>query len=216
MKETKGSLERIYPRRRKGCEQLHKGGAPIYCNATLQNFWEWYASDIFSNVERGIFAEYIVAIAVGDNRIITEARDGWGPYDLLSSDGIKIEVKSSGYIQDWPQKKESIPIFGIERKLDWYIETNTYSDYPVRSSDIYVFCLYNRRETDSPDTLDPLDVTQWDFYILPTSILEDKVPEQKKIGLGSLNKLGAKKVRFEQIHETIRETHSEANATNSF
>ena len=147
---------------------------------------------------------------------MTEVRDGWGPYDLLSSDGIKIEVKSSGYIQDWPQKKESKPIFGIERKLDWYLESNTYSDHQVRSSDIYVFCLYNRRETDSPDTLDPLDVTQWDFYILPTSKLEEKVPEQKKIGLCSLNKLGAKKVRFEQIHETIRETHSEANATNSF
>ena len=39
MKETKGSLGRIYSKRRKGCEQLHKGGAPIHCNATLQNFW---------------------------------------------------------------------------------------------------------------------------------------------------------------------------------
>ena len=87
---------------------------------------------------------------------MTEVRDGWGPYDLLSSDGIKIEVKSSGYIQDWRLKKESSLIFGIGRKRDWYKETNTYSDYPVRSSDIYVFCLYNRRATDSPDTLDPL------------------------------------------------------------
>ena len=214
MEKTNESLGPIYPKRRKGCEQLHKGGTPLHCNAILQKFWEWYASEIFSNVERGNFAEYVVAVAVGDSRIMTEVRDGWGPYDLLSSDGIKIEVKSSGYIQDWRQKKESSLIFGIGRKRNWYKETNTYSDYPVRSSDIYVFCLYNRRATDSPDTLDPLDVTQWDFYILSTSILEHQVPEQKKIGLGSLKKLGAKKVTFEQIHETIREMHSEVNATN--
>ena len=117
MEKTNDSLGRIYPKRRKGCDQLHKGGTPIHCNATLQNFWEWYASDIFSNVERGIFAEYIVAVGVGDNRIMTEARDGWGPYDLLSSDGIKIEVKSSGYIQDWPQKKNQFQYLALNINL---------------------------------------------------------------------------------------------------
>ena len=65
MEKTNESLGPIYPKRRKGCEQLHKGGTPIQCNATLQKFWEWYASDIFSNVERGNFAEYVVAVAVG-------------------------------------------------------------------------------------------------------------------------------------------------------
>ena len=52
MRETNESLGRFYHKRRKGCEQLHKSGAPIHCNTTLQKFWEWYTSEIFSNMER--------------------------------------------------------------------------------------------------------------------------------------------------------------------
>ena len=200
-----GSLGRIRPHRRRGNELLHSAGKLIHPNATMQNFWEWYGSDILNNTERGVFAEYIVALAVSDDRVMTDAREGWESYDLLSSDGTRIEVKSSAYIQSWRQMSESSPIFDIARKLAWDADTDTFSDEQVRSSDIYVFCLYNRRASASPDSLDPLDVTQWDFFILPTSVLDREVLEQKTINLGGLDRLGARKVSFGQIHETIRE-----------
>ena len=203
------SLGRIPPHRRKGSERLHSRGKFLDDDATLLNFWEWYASDIFNNTERGVFAEYIVALAVKDRRVFEKAREGWDTFDLLMTDGIKIEVKSSGYIQSWRQERESIPTFDIARKLSWDPDTDTFSDDQVRPADIYVFCLYNRRARDAPNTLDPLDVSEWDFYILPTATLEREVPEQKTIRLGGLNRLGARKVAFGQIHDAIREMLSE-------
>lgn len=210
-----GSLGRIRPHRRSGDEYLHSAGELIHPDANLQNFWEWYGSDILSNTERGVFAEYIVAHAVGDESVMTDAREGWESYDLLSSDGTKVEVKSSAYIQSWRQMSESNPIFDIARKLAWDANTDTFSDEQVRSSDIYVFCLYNRRASVSPNTLNPLDVAQWDFFILPTSVLDRKVPKQKTISLGGLDSLGARKVSFEQIHDTIREMLAETKCTDA-
>jgi hypothetical protein len=32
-------------------------------------------------------------------------------------------------------------------------------------------------------TLDPMDVDQWEFYVLPTTVLNEKVPTQKAIRL---------------------------------
>jgi len=59
--------------------------------------------------------------------------------------------------------------------------------------------------TDMNESLDLLDVSQWDFYILPTAALEREAKEQKTIGLASLERLGARKVSFGQIHDTIRD-----------
>lgn len=49
------------------------------------------------------------------------------------------------------------------------------------------------------DTIDPLDMDQWDFYILPTSVLDDKVGDQKRIGLNSLIKLNPLHVKYGDI-----------------
>jgi hypothetical protein len=49
-----------------------------------------------------------------------------------------------------------------------------------------------------------LDLDQWEFYVLPTSVLNETVGTQKTIGLNSLEKLGALKVKFGSIGQTIR------------
>ena len=61
---------------------------------TLQDFWAWAFSDLVSNTERGKLAEYLVAKAMGCGTQISQT---WESYDLLSPEGIKIEVKTSAY-----------------------------------------------------------------------------------------------------------------------
>lgn len=98
---------------KKGDEEFQNTGQAI--NAVLIDFWRWSASDLVSNATRGILAEYLVACAIG---IADGARVEWDAYDLLipKTDNraeIRIEVKSSAYLQSWQQKKLSKIIFSI-------------------------------------------------------------------------------------------------------
>ncbi|MDE2706087.1 MAG: hypothetical protein OXI35_13540 [Gemmatimonadota bacterium] len=194
------SLRRIPPGRLTGDEPLHSGGNPIRSEDTVLNFWQWSASNLIDNTQRGALAEYIVALAIGS--VDDTRRPEWASYDIKTPADIKVEVKSSAYIQNWAQKKASTPRFSIRQAFAWNPDTSTHSDEKIRDSDIYVFCLHKHRDK---ETLDPLDVSQWDFYILPTAALEREAKEQKTIGLASLERLGARKVSFGQIHDTIRD-----------
>jgi hypothetical protein len=61
-------------------------------------FWKWAFSDFLSNALRGVLAEFIVAKAMDCTDV---QRTEWDAYDVITSDGIKIEVKSSAYLQSW-------------------------------------------------------------------------------------------------------------------
>lgn len=71
---------------------------------------------------------------------------------------------------------------------------------PRRPADVYVIAVHAHQDK---ATLDPLDVDQWDFYVLPTSVLNEKVPTQKSIALSSLLKLGPTKVGFEGLGAVV-------------
>lgn len=160
----------------------------------LSAFWGWAYSDLVGNTERGALAEYIVACALG---VQDNVRVNWDRYDLLSPEGIAIEVKSSGYIQTWAQEKPSSLIFGVQPTYGWDSQTNQYTTEKVRQSDIYVFCVHKHLEQES---VNPLDLSQWDFYLLPTQTLNEAVGGQKTISLPSLLKIGAEKCAFENLH----------------
>ena len=114
-------LPAIKPKRMTGAETIVTPvGKQI---STLLHFWQWAYSDLVGNAERGALAEYIVACALGINH--TE-RISWDKYDLLTREGISIEVKTSGYIQTWEQKDFSKPIFGIQPTYGWNSKTNEY------------------------------------------------------------------------------------------
>ena len=96
-------------------------------------------------------------------------------YDLSTKEGIKIEVKTSAYLQNWHQLQLSKIVFDIAPKQIWDPKTNSLSDSHSRPSDVYIFCLL--KHTD-PLTIDVLNLDQCDFYILPTKILDEKKPRQ--------------------------------------
>lgn len=165
--------------------------------AKLSDYWSWAHSELLCNTERGILAEYLVACALG---IQKNDRVSWDKYDLLSSNGIRVEVKASGYIQTWAQKELSKIVFGVHKSYGWNSISGKYDDTQKRQSDVYVFCVHKHKEQ---DTVNPLDAKQWDFYVVATKILNNKVGNQKTISLSSVEKLGAIKCGYSQLKETI-------------
>ncbi len=173
---------------------LNNSGEEI---AQLVDYWRWAHSDLLGNTERGCLAEYIVACALG---IQNRERVSWDKYDLLSDEGISIEVKASGYIQTWEQSKLSNIVFGIQPTYGWDSESNMYAAEKKRQSDIYVFCVHKHTDQNS---INPLDIRQWDFYILSTEILDEQCGTQKTISLSSLLKIGAQKCDYGMLCEEI-------------
>ncbi|MBN2455359.1 MAG: hypothetical protein JXB29_02290 [Sedimentisphaerales bacterium] len=164
---------------------------------TLKEFWQWLASDLVSNATRGILAEYIVAAALGLNQGV---RYEWNAYDLKTETGLKIEVKSAAYIQSWYQRTLSKITFGIRPTLAWDYETNRQGKEKKRQAGIYVFCLLHHK---NKETINPMDLSQWTFYVISTKKLENACPEAKSITLGRLKKLNSKECRFDTLKETI-------------
>ena len=186
----------VKPTIKTGSEQLTVNGVDI--GHSLLEFWRWGFSDILSNTERGKLAEFIVGSAIGTD--FNRVNDAWGAYDLTSEDGIKIEVKTSAYIQSWYQNKYSSISFSIKSARYWNPETQILEEEPKRHADVYVFCLLKHKDQ---ATIDPLKLEQWEFYVLSTSILDHYKENQKTIGLGALKKL-AMPVTYSELEVRIR------------
>ncbi len=183
--------------RKTGKERFSHG--PKKFSQDLLSFWQWACSDIRSNTWRGLVAEYIVALAVGCEKI---PRKEWGPYDLKTPEGIKIEVKSSGYWQNWrqPGGVSKIQFSGIDK----------------RKAQIYVFCVFGDK---NERTVEPLNLEKWTFYVLPTTALDklkkSRQKKQKTIVLKALEtKLEDDLLRCKideleiKIHDTIKKIGS--------
>ena len=182
--------------------QLNENSPIIGANgkqiSTLTDYWKWAHSDLLGNTERGILAEYLVKLALE----ISGNRLSWDKYDLLYKDHIRIEVKSSAYIQTWSQKELSAISFSIRPSFGWNANTNSYEDTQKRQSDIYIFCLLTSKEQ---ETIQPTDTSQWEFYILPTRVLDEDKPSAKSISLSALTKLPVRKCRFEELRQNLDE-----------
>lgn len=187
----------ITPKRLTGQEELVKPNGEVA--GKLIDFWCWAYSDLIGNAERGALAEFIVACALEINH--TE-RISWDKYDLITKEGITVEVKTSGYLQTWEQQSLSKLIFGIQPTYGWNSKSNEYEKEQKRQSDIYVFCVHKHIDQ---ATINPLLIAQWDFYLMPTKILNEKFGEQKTVSLSSLIKAGAEKCEYYSLSERIPE-----------
>jgi len=183
-------------KRKSGSEPFHDGGHPV--GGTLLEFWQWSASDLVSNATRGVLAEYIVALALGG--AWEPVRREWDAYDLKLANGTKIEVKSAAYVQAWKQARPSTIIFQVGKRRWWDAETGMSSDEAARHADIYVFALLRHEDR---DTLDPLNVAQWKFYVLPTRVLNERTRSQHSITLPSLRELSGGPRTFEQLRNAV-------------
>lgn len=165
---------------------------------SANEFWKWAYSDLLSNAQRGVLAEYIVASSLG---CTGRGRIEWDAYDLDAGEGLKIEVKSAAYVQSWPQKALSPIRFDIAHKRAWYADTNTYSAEAARSADIYVFCVFAATEREAAN---PLDLNQWFFLACRTELLNERFPSQKSVALSALEALGLERLKYEALGVHIR------------
>lgn len=168
---------------------------------TVLDYWAWSCSDLYDNAMRGVMAEFLVASSFTKGAAPSAAsqiRTNWLPYDVTSPTGRRIEVKSAAYIQSWtPEDVYSQIKFDIRKKLAW--NGTSYASKPDRNCDLYVFCVFTALTRD----ISVLNLDYWDFYVLPTSALNEKAPEQKSIALSSLLKLNPVKTDFEGLGEII-------------
>ena len=197
------SLDNYQEIRKTGKERFRIGANEL--PQDLLSFWQWYVSDIVINVSRGVLAEYIVSLAMGCEQ---KPRLEWDDYDLETPDGIKIEVKSSAYLQSWPQKKFSNILFNIKPTKGWKASTNEYSGESNRRADIYVFCVLNHQDK---KTVNPLNLAQWDFYVLATTVLDKKMLEKKTLTLSALMTLNPDKCEFHQLKAAIQKIGKRKN-----
>ncbi|MDP9358717.1 MAG: hypothetical protein M3R02_26250 [Chloroflexota bacterium] len=157
------------------------GGEPILPNVNVRDFWAWALGDLRLNANRGMLAQFLVAKAVGDTRL---RDDGWGDFDVLTPEGITVEVKSSGYLQSWRQARPSKIVFSELMGRSWSAETGRGATPEVRA-DVFVFAVHTCQD---PDAYDPLDLTAWAFYVLPATIIREL--GQKSLSLPRVQSLG--------------------------
>lgn len=189
-------LVRIHPTRRSGHEPFHVRGRSF--GLTLLDFWRWSSSDLVSNATRGILAEFIVASALGI--ALDGVRDEWGAFDLTTPEGITVEVKSAAYVQSWTQPSLSPIVFRIPKTRAWTADTNTQAQEPRRQAQVYVFAILAHQDKSS---IDPLDVSQWRFYVLPAAVLDARTRSQYSITLRSLEALTEAAVTFGELRDAV-------------
>ena len=186
-------LTRIEPTRKTGEEHIAGTGR------RLLEFWQWALSDLMDNTNRALLGEYLVAAACGCDAGV---KDVWASHDLQSSQGVKIEVKTTSRIQAWAQSKLSPPSFSIRKTRSWNAEKGSYDERLLRHSDVYVFCVLAHEDQ---ATIDPLDTSQWDFYVVPTRVLAERHEKQKNISLGAVKNLPCRKTGYRKLAEAVRE-----------
>jgi hypothetical protein len=190
-----GALEALKVKPKSGKERFAVGSRLL--NVRLEDFWRWSVSDLVSNATRGRLAEFIVAMAL-EIDLKSSVRSEWDAYDLETSDGVKIEVKSCAYIQSWRQTRHSTISFSIRPSRHWDSSTNVFSDTIKRQADLYVFCLLKHMDED----IDPMRLEQWEFYVVPTEKLNTYPRSQSSITLRSLQTL-TDPVNYGQLREMI-------------
>src|SRR5215510_10849731 len=192
------NLGRLTILRKTGKEPFHANGQDL--GFDLLSFWQWTASDLVSNATRGRLGEYVVACALG--LAAEDVRNEWAAFDLQTPSGIKIEVKSAAYVQSWHQAKLSPIMFTVPKTRAWNAETNTQSPEVRRQADVYVFALL--AHTDKT-TIDPLNIDQWQFYVLPTATLDARTRSQYSITLKSLEQLCGGAVHYVGLRKAVEQ-----------
>jgi hypothetical protein len=183
------------PNRLTGAEPFRAGGDPL--PFVVADFWRWAFSDLVGNNLRGLVAEFLVARALG---VADGGRVEWDAVDLRTPDGLSIEVKCSGYLQSWAQAKPSRISFDVGPKRSWDAATNTMATDVARRANVYVFCLHAHR---ARETLDPLDVAQWEFFVLSRDALDRELGTQARAALSTLLRIGAKPCAYAELRQTI-------------
>jgi hypothetical protein len=172
--------------------------------ASVRDFWAWGMSDLRANTVRSMYAEFLVARAVG---AANRPRVEWDPFDVLTPDGVRLEVKSAAYLQAWEQARLSTLTFGglSARTLapgEDYAEERSYN------ADGYVFAVLTATEH---VVYDALDVGQWSFWVLPRDVVA--ATGQRSLRASRVEALAGPAVRYDQLAARVKDVVRRVDAT---
>jgi hypothetical protein len=156
---------------------------------------------------RGVLAEYLVSRALRTKA--DGVREEWASYDLTTDNGTKVEVKSAGYLQSWHQEQLSRISFVVPKRRPWDASTNKLGDVSARQADVYVFAMLAHQDK---TTVDPMDLSQWTFFVLPTAVLDERTRSQHSITLPTLARLRGRAVDFSGLRDAVVEAAQCATA----
>lgn len=195
-------FEKLVPTRKTGAEPFTQGDASL--GFSVLQFWQWSSSNLVGNALRGLVAEFLIARAIG---VDDGVRNEWDPFDLTTPSGLHIEVKSAAYLQSWAQRRESSISFDIRETLAWDAATNLFAPEGDRrrQAHLYVFALLAHR---SKATLNPLDLSQWEFYLLEASVLNEHAKKQRRISLNRVLTLNPVRAGYADLRRHIAEVEA--------
>ena len=147
-----------------------------------------YNGQIIDNVDRGVYVQYMIELALQELDPAWECMPGWSMWDLEhKGSGARIEVKQSAKRQTWSEGLESLPSapsFRIAPTKRWDPKVRQYVGEPQRWADLYMFAYHPKYDEDVADHRLP---DQWEFYLLPE---QEMPPAQKSIGLNPVRTKG--------------------------
>jgi hypothetical protein len=147
----------------------------------LLDFLSWAYSDLCDDVNKGIFAEWLVAKILG---IKSHRRYLWANSDLETSSGVRIEVKASAYWQSWKAlnpdgslKDLSKVIIQPDNKIRFGglvardTIDNSKQEFGSLKSDYYCFCFHTEKNYEAWNAM---DISKWEFYLVAAKDIKTK------------------------------------------
>ncbi len=188
-----------------GGTHFKDGGQQL--ETTVGDFWAWAMSRLMADGPRGDLAEFIVNVALGSD--MTIPKKGWGECDIIYRNN-RVEVKCSSVLQEWVRDTPSRPVFSIAKTLacdcveqddgSYAYQKRPPNDFPQRRSEVYVFCLFSEADRQKAN---PADFGQWQFYIVPTAVLDERLGDQRQISLQGLERIGAVRCSYSELKSVV-------------
>lgn len=167
-------------------------------DASVLDFWRWAFGDIRMNVIRGVLAEFLIAKAVGIDT--AKGRIEWDTFDLKTpGDEVRIEVKSSAYLQSWPQRSLSKLVFTRLAAKPLVIDPSLGSAESGTRADVFVFAIQTCVD---PQEYDPLNLDQWEFRVVRAE--EIRRHGIRSVGLAWLNRNAPGRLRLEDLKVAVK------------
>lgn len=142
-------------------------------NTTLADFWQWAFSDLCDDDLKGIFAEWLVHKLLG---IPSPRRVSWANSDVVTPNGVRLEVKATSYWQSWkvidqygqPYAKplHEVPLDDSKIRFRGLTARDSSSTVDMSKSralksQLYVFAFQHEKDI---TRWNAMDLSQWEFY----------------------------------------------------
>lgn len=185
-----------------GNEPFKKNDVELGFN--VADYWRFQFSNLIDNL--GFVAEFLIAQALSKDE--PDNCNGWTVYDL-GYRGKRIEVKATSYWQSWKKSQiiSEIRNFSIRKT---YLDYQNNKSEKARQNDIYIFCL-DKGKTE--EAANPLNLDNWDFYVVPTKVINDTFSDQKVLSLKRLKELSPynKELTWNDIKKAVDDIIDDPN-----